>query len=130
MNKTDTFEKRMKQINKIPLWIKQQRKINTLENELDVANDKIKNLENIIESDLYKDFMDKLEAPHKIAELKETLKIRTQQRNAVRDEFVKVREENKKLEESAKDYDLVIKQRDRYKKQVKSLKEIIKEGRY
>jgi hypothetical protein len=130
MNKTEIFEKRMKQINKIPLWVKQQRKINTLENELDVANDKIKNLENIIKSDLYKDFTDKLESPHKIEELKETLKIRTQQRNAVRDEFVNVREENRKLEESAKDYDLVIKQRDRYKKQVKSLKEIIKEGRY
>jgi cell division protein FtsB len=56
MNKTDTFEKRMKQINKIPLWIKQQRQINTLENKVEV-------LENSIKDELYKEFMKKLGEP-------------------------------------------------------------------
>ena len=56
MNKTDTFEKRMKQINKIPLWIKQQRQINTLEN-------KVEALKNFIKEELYKEFMKKLGEP-------------------------------------------------------------------
>lgn len=85
MNKTDTFEKRMKRINKIPLWIKQQRQINTLEGEVDV-------LENTIKDELYKEFMKKLGEPM---------------------EAERLRKENKRL-----------------RQQVKTLKEIIKEGRY
>ena len=85
MDKTDTFEKRMKQINKIPLWLKQQRQINTLEN-------KVEALENSIKDELYKEFMKKLGEPL---------------------ENERLRKENKRLCQ-----------------QVKSLKEIIKEGRY
>lgn len=53
MDKTDTFEKIMKQINKIPLVVRQHRRINTLEGEVDV-------LENSIKDELYKEFMKKL----------------------------------------------------------------------
>ena len=56
MNKVETFEEKMKQINKIPLWIKQQRQINTLENKVEV-------LENSIKEELYKEFMKKLGEP-------------------------------------------------------------------
>jgi cell division protein FtsB len=56
MNKVETFEEKMKQINKIPLWIKQQRQINTLEN-------KVEALENSIKDELYKEFMKKLGEP-------------------------------------------------------------------
>lgn len=56
MDKTDTFEKRMKKINKIPIWIKQHRQINTLEN-------KVEALENAIKDELYKEFMKKLGEP-------------------------------------------------------------------
>ena len=53
MSKVETFEDKMKQINKIPIWIKQHRQINTLEN-------KVEALENSIKEELYKDFMKKL----------------------------------------------------------------------
>lgn len=56
MNKTDTFEKRMKQINKIPLWVKQRREINTLKLEVET-------LKNSIKEELYKEFMKKLGEP-------------------------------------------------------------------
>lgn len=56
MNKTDTFEKRMKQINKIPLWLKQWREINTLKLEVET-------LKNSIKEKLYKEFMKKLGEP-------------------------------------------------------------------
>ena len=56
MNKTDTFEKRMKQINKIPLWLKQWREINTLKLEVETLKDSIK-------EELYKEFMKKLGEP-------------------------------------------------------------------
>lgn len=56
MDKTDTFEDKMKQINKIPIWIKQHRQINTLEN-------KVEALENSIKEELYKEFMKKLGEP-------------------------------------------------------------------
>ena len=53
MSKVETFEDKMKQINKIPTWIKQHRQINTLEN-------KVEALENFIKEELYKEFMKKL----------------------------------------------------------------------
>lgn len=53
MDKTDTFEKRMKQINKIPLWLKQWKEINTLKLEVET-------LKNSIKEELYKEFMKKL----------------------------------------------------------------------
>nr|DAP56943.1 MAG TPA: hypothetical protein [Caudoviricetes sp.] len=56
MDKTDTFEKRMKQINKIPLWLKQWREINTLKLEVET-------LKNSIKEELYKEFMKKLGEP-------------------------------------------------------------------
>ena len=56
MNKTDTFEKRMKQINKIPIWVKQWREINTLKLEVET-------LKNSIKEELYKEFMKKLGEP-------------------------------------------------------------------
>ena len=56
MNKVETFEEKMKQINKIPIWIKQHRQINTLEN-------KVEALENSIKEELYKEFMKKLGEP-------------------------------------------------------------------
>ena len=56
MSKVETFEDKMKQINKIPIWIKQHRQINTLEN-------KIEALENSIKEELYKEFMKKLGEP-------------------------------------------------------------------
>lgn len=56
MDKTDTFEKRMKQINKIPLWLKQWKEINTLKHEVET-------LKNSIKEELYKEFMKKLGEP-------------------------------------------------------------------
>ena len=56
MNETDTFEKRMKQINKIPIWVKQWREINTLKLEVET-------LKNSIKEELYKEFMKKLGEP-------------------------------------------------------------------
>lgn len=56
MDKTDTFEKRMKQINKIPLWLKQWKEINTLKLEVET-------LKNSIKEELYKEFMKKLGEP-------------------------------------------------------------------
>lgn len=56
MNKTDTFEKRMKQINKIPILVKQWREINTLKLEVET-------LKNSIKEELYKEFMKKLGEP-------------------------------------------------------------------
>jgi len=56
MSKVETFEKRMKQINKIPLWIKQKRQINTLKLEVET-------LKNSIKEELYKEFMKKLGEP-------------------------------------------------------------------
>ena len=70
MNKTDTFEQRMKQINKIPIWIKQHRQINTLEN-------KVEALENSIKEELYKEFIKKLGEPMEAERLrKENKKLR------------------------------------------------------
>lgn len=110
----------------VPYYVKLLVKFNTVKTEnesLKLDNASIKNL---IKSDLYKDFMAKIEAPHKIIDLQNSLKIRTQQRNDLRVENLKQREELKKQKEYVKDYDLVVKQRDKYKKQVKSLKDIIK----
>lgn len=56
MDKTDTFEKRMKKINKIPIWVKQWREINTLKLEVET-------LKNSIKEELYKEFMKKLGEP-------------------------------------------------------------------
>ena len=56
MSKVETFEDKMKRINKIPIWIQQHRQINTLEN-------KVEALENSIKEELYKEFMKKLGEP-------------------------------------------------------------------
>lgn len=70
MSKVETFEDKMKQINKIPIWIKQHRQINTLEN-------KIEALENSIKEELYKEFMKKLGEPIEAERLrKENKKLR------------------------------------------------------
>lgn len=68
MNKTDTFKKRMKQINKIPLWLKQWREINTLET-------KVETLENSIKEELYKEFMKKLGEPMEAERLRKENKM-------------------------------------------------------
>lgn len=68
MNKTDTFEKRMKQLNKIPLVVRQHRRINTLEGEVDV-------LENTIKDELYKEFMKKLGEPMEVERLRKENKM-------------------------------------------------------
>ena len=70
MSKVETFEDKMKQINKIPIWIKQHMQINTLENKVDV-------LENSIKEELYKEFMKKLGEPIEAERLrKENKKLR------------------------------------------------------
>ena len=56
MSKVEMFEEKMKKINKIPIWIKQHRQINTLKN-------KVEALENSIKEELYKEFMKKLGEP-------------------------------------------------------------------
>ena len=84
MNKVKTFKDRMKQINKIPIWIKQQRQINTLKLEVET-------LKNSMKEEIYKEFIKKLGEPV---------------------EAERLRKENKRL-----------------RQQVKSLKEIIKDGR-
>lgn len=84
MQKTDTFEKRMKQLNKIPIWVKQKREINTLKLEVET-------LKNSIKEELYNEFMKKLGEPA--------------------------------------DNDRLYKENKRLRQQVKSLKEIIKEGK-
>ena len=84
MNKVKTFKDRMKQINKIPLWIKQQRQINTLKLEVET-------LKNSMKEEIYKEFIKKLGEPV---------------------EAERLRKENKRL-----------------RQQVKSRKEIIKDGR-
>jgi hypothetical protein len=72
MNKIDTFEEKMKQINKIPLWIKQQRQINTLKLEVET-------LKNSMKEELYKEFMKKLGEPMETERLrKENKRLRQQ----------------------------------------------------
>jgi hypothetical protein len=68
MNAKETFEEKMKKINKIPIWIKQHRKINTLEN-------KVKALENTIKEELYKEFMKKLGEPMEVERLRKENKM-------------------------------------------------------
>lgn len=68
MNKTDTFEETMKMINKVPLWIKQQRKINSLEGENEM-------LKNTIKDELYKEFMKKLGEPLEVERLRKENKM-------------------------------------------------------
>ena len=68
MSKVETFEQRMKQINKIPIWIKQHRQINTLEN-------KVEALENSIKEELYKEFMKKLGEPMEAERLRKENKM-------------------------------------------------------
>lgn len=114
---------------KLPLTLRQQIKINTLESEVENLKSKLKEKDAIIKSDLYKEFMAKLEAPHKIIDLQNTLKLRTQQRNAVREDNTKLREELKKQKDQSITVEQITRQRDRYKKQVKTLKDIIKEGK-
>jgi len=110
----------------VPYYVRLLVKYNTATNENSVLKEENRTIKNLIKSDLYKDFMAKIEAPHKIIDLQNTLKIRTQQRNELRIENLKYREEIKNLKLQIKDQDLITKQRDRYKKQIKSLKEIIK----
>ena len=68
MSKVETFEQRMKRINKIPIWIKQHRQINTLEN-------KVEALENSIKEELYKEFMKKLGEPMEAERLRKDNKM-------------------------------------------------------
>ena len=68
MSKVETFEQRMKQINKIPILIKQHRQINTLEN-------KVEALENSIKEELYKEFMKKLGEPMEAERLRKENKM-------------------------------------------------------
>jgi len=68
MSKVETFEQRMKRINKIPIWIKQHRQINTLEN-------KVEALENSIKEELYKEFMKKLGEPMAVERLRKENKM-------------------------------------------------------
>lgn len=116
-------------LSQFPTLFNQAIKINTLESENEELRGKIKEKDNIIKSDLYKEFMAKIEAPHKIIDLQNTLKLRTQQRNVVREENTKLREEIKKYQDQSIELKRITSQRDRYKKQVKTLKDIIKEGK-
>lgn len=68
MSKVETFEDKMKQINKIPIWIKQRRQINTLEN-------KVEALENSIKEELYKEFMKKWGEPMEAERLRKENKM-------------------------------------------------------
>lgn len=68
MSKVETFEEKMKKINKIPIWIKQHRQINTLEN-------KVEELENFIKEELYKEFMKKLGEPMEAERLRKENKM-------------------------------------------------------
>lgn len=68
MSKVETFEQRMKRINKIPIWIKQHIQINTLEN-------KVEALENSIKEELYKEFMKKLGEPMEAERLRKENKM-------------------------------------------------------
>lgn len=68
MSKVETFEQRMKRINKIPIWIKQHRQIHTLEN-------KVETLENSIKEELYKEFMKKLGEPMEVERLRKENKM-------------------------------------------------------
>lgn len=68
MSKVETFEDKMKRINKIPIWIKQHRQINTLEN-------KVEALENTIKEELYKEFMKKLGEPMEVERLRKENKM-------------------------------------------------------
>jgi hypothetical protein len=68
MNKVETFEEKMKKINKIPIWIKQHRQINTLES-------KVEALENSIKEELYKEFMKKLGEPMEAERLRKENKM-------------------------------------------------------
>lgn len=68
MSKVETFEEKMKKINKIPIWIKQHRQINTLEN-------KVEALENTIKEELYKEFMKKLGEPMEVERLRKENKM-------------------------------------------------------
>lgn len=68
MSKVETFEEKMKRINKIPIWIKQHRQINTLEN-------KVESLENSIKEELYKEFMKKLGEPMEVERLRKENKM-------------------------------------------------------
>lgn len=68
MSKVETFEEKMKKINKIPIWIKQHRQINTLEN-------KVEALENSIKEELYKEFMKKLGEPMEVERLRKENKM-------------------------------------------------------
>lgn len=78
MNKVETFEEKMKQINKIPLWIKQQRQINTLKLEVET-------LKNSMKEELYKEFMKKLGEPL--------------ENERLRNENKRLRQQNKSLKE-------------------------------
>lgn len=68
MNKVETFEEKMKRINKIPLWIKQQRQINTLKLEVET-------LKNSMKEELYKEFMKKLGEPMEAERLRKENKM-------------------------------------------------------
>lgn len=68
MSKVETFEEKMKKINKIPIWIKQHRQINTLKN-------KVEALENSIKEELYKEFMKKLGEPMEAERLRKENKM-------------------------------------------------------
>lgn len=83
MNKTDTFEKRMKQLNKIPIWIKQKREINTLKLEVET-------LKNSIKEEIYNEFMKKLDES---------------------EDNERLRKENKRLRQQVKSLKDIIKQR-------------------
>ena len=78
MSKVETFEQRMKQINKIPIWIKQHRQINTLEN-------KVEALENSIKEELYKEFMKKLGEPMEAERLRKENKMLRQKIKVLRE---------------------------------------------
>lgn len=81
MSKVETFEEKTKKINKIPIWIKQHRQINTLEN-------KVEALENTIKEELYKEFMKKLGEPMEVERLRKENKM-LRQKNKVLKEMIK-----------------------------------------
>lgn len=113
----------------LPLLTAQSRRINTLENENEHLISKNTELENVIKSELYKSFITSVETPDVIASLKERLRAVTEQKNKSKALNIKLVNDSRELKEKIKDYERVKKLNERYKKQIKVLKEIMKEGK-
>jgi predicted nuclease with TOPRIM domain len=119
----------LKIISKPALLVKQHMKIVTQDIEIQELKEHNEELKDVIKSDLYNDFMDKLEIPSKVARQNERVKLLTQQRTALRTECSKQVDEIKELKEQLKDKDKLKAKCDKYAKHNRVLKEMLKEGK-